>query len=431
MSDSRLGIGGSWFVLALSAPAMSQSIVFPFHPLRNECVDVSSNGVVGNQDSGVGISMSTEGRLVAFSSRSSNLVPNDGNDEEDVFVHDRVSGVTSRVSVSLSGADADGPSMYTSMSADGRYVAFLSRASNLVSGDTNGRTDVFVRDRWLETTERVNVSTGGIESVGDTLWFSGVETISPAISADGRFVAFISEAGDLIPADPNPSFDVFVHDRLLGTTERASFGNPAASPSISADGRFVAFDSNVDANPRSWSGTDVYVRDRLTGTLTLVSATPSGSPGNLSSMFPEISTNGRFVVFHSFASDLVVNDTEGAADLFRRDLAAGTTARIALSVGDPIHLLPTRPNSISADGRFVAFDSQGHVFRYDHSSGSTELVSVNSLNRKSRGIGAVVSADGRVFAFASNDPSMSADGANSFLHVYVRSAVPPTPIRFR
>jgi Tol biopolymer transport system component len=184
--------------------------------------------------------VSADGRYVAFHSEATNLVAGDTNGSEDVFVRDRVTGTTERVSIATGGAEGNGHSSAESISADGRFVAFESQASNLVSGDTNGQADIFVRDRQTGTTERVSRATSGAQ--GNSL--SG----GPAISADGRFVAFLSFSTNLVPGDTNGHYDIFVRDRLNGTTERVSVATGGTqadgdsySPAISADGRYVAF----------------------------------------------------------------------------------------------------------------------------------------------------------------------------------------------
>src|SRR5439155_1754636 len=184
--------------------------------------------------------LSADGRFVAFVSFATNLVAGDTNGATDVFVHDRQTGTTERVSVASDGTQGNAASAGAALSADGRFVAFHSYATNLVAGDTNGATDVFVHDRQTGTTERVSVSSGGTEGNG----FSA----APALSADGRFVAFHNTATNLVAGDTNGKTDVFVHDRQTGTTERTSVasdatqGNgPSAGAALSADVGLVAF----------------------------------------------------------------------------------------------------------------------------------------------------------------------------------------------
>jgi Tol biopolymer transport system component len=207
---------------------------------------------------------------------------------------------TRRVSVSSAGAEANQPSLNPSISANGRFVAFESDASNLVGSDDNGTTDIFVRDRWTGKTRRVSVSSAGVEGNG--------RSRNASISADGRFVAFESEASNLVGNDGNPYWDIFVRDRTTGKTRRVSVSSAGVqgdgdsqNASISADGRFVAFDSGAsnlignDGNPY----TDVFVRDRTTGKTKRVSVSSAGAEGNGNSSNASISADGRFVAFDS------------------------------------------------------------------------------------------------------------------------------------
>ena len=227
-------------------------------------------------------SISADGRYVAFSSDAPNLVPGDTNDALDVFVHDRETGTTSRVSVDSAGTQAEGVSGFTSISADGRYVAFGSRAPNLVPGDTNDALDVFVHDRTTGTTSRVSVDSAGSQAEGGSAFTS--------ISADGRYVAFGSAAPNLVPGDTNDALDVFVRDRETGTTSRVNVDSAGTQAegvsglgnrdsSISADGRYVAFGSDApnlvpgDTNDAQ----DIFVHDRERGTTSRVSVDSAGT----------------------------------------------------------------------------------------------------------------------------------------------------------
>lgn len=301
--------------------------------------------------------VSADGRFVTFSSDATNLVEGDTNDELDVFVHDRASGETRRISVADDGSQANGPSSYPEITGDGRFVVFPSDASNLVAGDTNGSTDVFVHDLQQESTVRVSVASGHVQA-NDRSDF-------PVISDDGRFVAFDSVASNLAPGDSNEMVDVFVHDRATGDTTRVSVANAggqadgsSSNPTISGDGRFVAFDSsatNLGGDPASH---DVYLRDRENGTTTRVSTSvDDGDSGNNKSGYPAISADGRYLAFNSLASDLVEGDTNGTYDVFLYDRIAGITGRVSVAddgvQGDDASLYPT----ISGDGRYIGFDS--------------------------------------------------------------------------
>ena len=241
-------------------------------PVKREItrVSVSSSGDQADSSSS-SPSISADGRFVAFSTSATNLVPEDTTATGDVFIHDRLTGTTSRVSVSSTEDQGNHGSYGPSVSADGRFVAFPSSGSNLVAGDISKGTDIFVHDRVTGETTMVSVS-----STGD---HANERSDNPAISADGRFVAFNSFATNLVPGDTNKREDVFVHDRITGQTTRVSVssgggqGNfPSQRPSISADGRFVAFDSFAsDLLPGYDKGGGIYVHDRETGEITVVS----------------------------------------------------------------------------------------------------------------------------------------------------------------
>jgi Tol biopolymer transport system component len=326
-----------------------------------ECASVTPAGVTGNFGSDVP-AISSDGRFVLFFSAASNLVPGDTNAHYDTFVRDRQTGTTELVSVSTNGAQGDQSSASGSISADGRFAAFDSDATNLVAGDTNGHTDVFVRDRQNGTTECISFSSSGV--------LGNLASSGPSISADGRFVAFQSLADNLVAGDTNGHADVFVRDRQSGTTERVSVDSAGAqsigdcsSASISADGRFVAFLSAAsNLVPGDTNGTsDVFIHDRQTGTTERVSVATGGAQANGSSSysFPTspLSADGRFVAFFSMASNLVAGDTNGYADVFLRDRQSGTTERVSLgTAGVQGNQFSSYP-SITPDGRFVSFYS--------------------------------------------------------------------------
>jgi Tol biopolymer transport system component len=246
------------------------------------------------------------------------------------FVHDRQTGITERVSVDSAGNEGNSLSGSPAISADGRFVAFQSSASNLVTGDTNGWSDIFVHDRQTGITERVSVDSAGNQGNAGS-WY-------PAIRADARYVAFESEATNLVPGDNNGWFDIFVHDRQTGITERVSVdsagnqGNGSSrDPAISADGRYVAFQSCAsnlvtgDTNGRA----DTFVHDRQTGITERVSVDSAGNEGNSFSQEVHVSADGRFVAFASEASNLVPGDNNGWFDILVHDRGAKPVGGIA------------------------------------------------------------------------------------------------------
>ena len=332
-------------------------------PGVTEWISVSSDGAGANNQSDMP-AISGDGRFVAFVSLADNLVPGDTNGFADTFAHDRLTNVTELVSVSSRERQGNehsgliGVAAYPAISADGRFVAFVSQADNLVSGDRNGNADVFVRDRLLGTTERVTVNSAGEEA--------DIGGEGPAISADGRFVAFQSQAQNLVPGG-NPFLfvdQVYVHDRATGTTEIISVndtGEPGNSlnvqADISADGRFVVFSSFADnLVPGLQSGLQVYLRDRTAGTIERITENAAGEPGDGSSVDPTVSLDGRFVAFQTNSGNLI-GDGNHESHILVKDRVTGAFERVsATSTGDPADLLSEHPD-ITPDGRFVTFFS--------------------------------------------------------------------------
>ncbi len=335
-----------------------------------ERVSVDSSGGEGNNSSW-GAATSTDGQIVTFQSWASNLVAGDTNRDFDVFVHDRSTGLTERVSVDSSGSEGNACSGEAAISADGKFVTFLSYASNLVTGDTNGSFDVFVHDRSTGITERISVDSSGAQG--------NSHSYDPSISADGQIVAFQSGASNLVSGDTNGWQDIFVHDRTTGTTERVSVDSSGAewiywsgSPSISSDGRVVAF--FVSDYLGGYDGFfEVWVHDRLTGISELVSVDSSGSTGNSWSFSPAISSDGQIVAFASLASNLVAGDLNGTADIFVHYRSTGVTERASVnSSGAEGDGSSDRP-SISADGQVVAFWSYASNFVSADTNGTPDV----------------------------------------------------------
>jgi Tol biopolymer transport system component len=252
-------------------------------------VSVSSDEAQANGESSNYTPMTADGRYIAFSSWASNLVPGDGSGQ-DTFVRDRQLGTTEEVSVGLGGVEANGESTMPDISADGRYVVFHSTASNLVTGDANGVADIFRRDLVADTTEIISVATDGTQG-NDNAGFR------PRISDDGRYVTFSSRASNLVPGDNPGGNDTFLRDTIGGTTERVNLddGEAPVSPgydgAVSASGRWVAFYTYGFGDPEDTDVNfdyDVYLRDRTDGTLTWISRPPGGIPNGTSSGPPEI-----------------------------------------------------------------------------------------------------------------------------------------------
>lgn len=325
-----------------------------------ERVSVSSTAEEGDQQSQTP-ALSPDGRFVVFESLSSNLAAGGALNRLDVFRRDRQSGTTSLVSVGLGGATPNHQSLAggpNSLSADGRYVAFTSSATNLVATPSTAFADVYVRDMTLGTTERISVGLGGAAG--------NFESNSPAITPDGRFVAFQSQATNLVPGEgPGISYGIYVRDRQTSTTQKVSLPNPGGftggnsyGASISADGRFVAFSSlNALVPPDHNDHDDVFVRDLALATTLRASVTNSGGPVFQHSFSASISANGRYVSFVHLGDFLVAGDSNGAADVFVRDLVAGTTELTSRNTAGVPGNGDSSDPAISGDGRFVAFSS--------------------------------------------------------------------------
>jgi hypothetical protein len=426
-------------VLAVaSLMPLSGQVLLPGATTR---VSVATNGRQGDLDSGHA-ALSADGRFVAFESDATNLVPDDVNYYKDVFVRDRLTSVTARVSVGTGGEEANLGSSAPAISASGRYVAFESFATNLVSGDTNSATDVFVRDCTTNATNRVSVASNGTQAYGSSY--------TPAISADGRYVAFSSDANNLVPNDTNGWSDIFVHDRDAHHTTKVSVasdgtqGNQSSSwPAISADGRYVAFDSTASTlvanDTNGWS--DIFVHDRETGQTTRVSVTSEGVQGNQASWHPAISANGRYVAFDSRATNLVPGDSNGTWDVFVHDRATGATTRVSVSTqGVQGYGRSTRP-AISADGRVVAFESEADnlvaggangtsdIFEHDRATGTTTRVSVPGINSGSSSSSTLpaISADAVIVAFSSDSTNFVEGDTNDSVDLFVTVPPPGAP----
>jgi WD40 repeat protein len=401
-------------------------------------VSVDSSGNEGDSDSLGPPSISADGRVVAFPSHATNLVAGDNNWSMDVFVHDRTTGSTERVSVDSSGAEGNNSSGSVSISADGQVVAFSSYASNLVAGDNNGQVDVFVHDRATGITERVSVDSSGVEGNDDSDY--------PSISADGQVVAFWSMATNLVAGDTNASNDVFVHDRATGITERMSVDSSGVQgndfsfypPSISADGQVVAFCSDAsnlvpsDKNATS----DIFVHDRATGITDRMSVDSSGRQGNLTSVYPSISADGQVVAFYSAATNLVAGDTNRTSDVFVHDRASGITERMSVDSSGTQGNRNSFVASISADGQIVAFESWASnlvagdkngfydIFVHDRSTGITERVNLNSSGAEGNAntFDPSISADGLIVASWSTASNLVAGDTNGYADVFVHEA---------
>ena len=393
-------------------------------------VSVDSSGAQSNNASRRG-KISGDGRYVAFESSASNLIVGDTNNVEDVFVYDRQTGATTRVSIASStGAQANGDSGISAISYDGRYVALESGATNLVTVDANGQSDVFVHDRQTGVTTLVSVSSAGVQA-NDI-------SENASISADGRFVAFTSSATNLVSGDMNAAQDIFVRDIQSGTTTLVTMNSAGAqanstsySPQISANGQYVVFSSRatnlVDGDTNN--SQDIFVRDIQMGQTIRASVNSSGVEADRGAGEPSISGDGRYITFSSSSYNLMDIDTMSFEYVYVHDRQTGATT-VVFNDGDPMYGW-SNGSVISADGRYIAFtyDDKGDgeavrwVYIYDRVSGKTFLPTVGSDTNAP--VLPSISADGRFLAYHSKSPSLVSGDINGVDDVFVKEMVYP------
>lgn len=366
-----------------------------------------SVGSGGNEANGHSTkpSISGDGGLIAYQSSASNLVIGDSNGADDIFAYDVASGLTTRVSVNSAGYQASGGSSMPAVSGDGGTIAFVSGASNLVTGDSNGLSDVFIHDVTSGMTTRVSVSSIGEQSNGSSS--------APAISDDGHLVVFESTASNLVVGDSNGVSDVFVHNTTTGITVRVSVdssGEQATSassaPAICASGEIIVFESTAsnlvsgDTNGKS----DVFMHNTTTDATTRVSVDSSGEQANGASNAPSISADGSTVAFSSYGSDLVDGDTNGAADVFVYDIATASTTRVSIdSDGDQAEARSDAP-SLAEDGAVVTFHSWATDLVEADTNGKPDVFVRDTEAETTRRV-AIGTTD-----FASGDADISVDG---------------------
>ena len=388
---------------------------------------VRSNGAEGDGESHYPPTLSGNGRFVAFSSAATNLVANDENGSNDVFVHNRVTGKTTRVSVRSNGNEVVGESSHPSLSSTGRFVAFHSSAA-LVGSDDNGVEDIYVHDRETGRTTRVSVRSNGSQVDG--------ASFEPSISGNGRYVAFVSQALDLVPEDNADFTDVFVHDRETGKVRRVSVSSSGAQADeesfdavISSNGRFVAFQSwatNLAGND-TLGYNDVFVHNRKTKKTIRASVNTNGQKAQGDSTHATLSGNGRYVAFESFATNLVANDENSSEDIFLRDLVAKKTKRISVrSNGDEAEGSSEAPE-FSDNGRYVTFESGAANLV----SGDGEAVDIflrNLETKKTKRVSAAM--DGSEPNNNSYEPSISSDGRRVAFYSDASDLVPDDTLGF-
>ncbi len=322
----------------------------------NTLVSKAAGGALANADC-ANVRVSGNGQFVVFDSVASNLIANDANGVSDVFLYDRVSGVLELIS-KVGVASANGASDFAAVSDDGRYVVFASDASNLVAGDSNTYRDIFVRDRQAATTTRVSVSSASAQA--------DYTSDLPNISGDGRYVTFLSGADNLVTATYFPAYQLYLRDRTGNTTVQISKttanapgrGNSGMS-SLSSDGRYIAFESQAtnlvsgDSNGLQ----DIFLKDRVSGTLTRISRSNDGNQADGDCWGPAISANGRHVCFYSDASVFSTQDDSATLNLLDYDRLSGKMARFNYNDAGDQALDNSFLPATSGDGGVVVFST--------------------------------------------------------------------------
>jgi uncharacterized repeat protein (TIGR01451 family) len=348
-------VSGASSLVVGDTNGFSDIFVYDRQTCRTTRVSVNSIGEQGNGSSSAP-DISDDGRFIVFESYARNFHPNADN-VQDVFLHDRQSGQTTRISGGLNGTEGYGE--VPSISADGRYVVFSSGTDNLVPSDINGRSDVFRYDRQTDTLSTVSLGSDGTQANGD----SGFGDIS----GDGRYITFVSNATNLSSV-PNPLgyMRLYRKDMQTGAVDLVSWtssGQPTwvwlHQPSISNDGRYIAF---VSASPEFGVGigyTKVFMRDMQAGTTLFVSRPPDGEPINNDSFEPAISGDGKYIVFHSFATNLSTGNPDGLGQVYLWDSTSGVINRVSRPVtGALAGNMGSGSPTISTDGQIVVFGSR-------------------------------------------------------------------------
>src|SRR6266571_3182 len=358
VSGGRLNVGNAMARLVsgpLPVPSPeTNELALPLP--RITALSRNTQGRMGNRSSKYP-AISTNGQFVAFISAATNLVANVGGTSELVYLHDRATRSTTLVSRSSAGALPNADCTDVRISGDGRFVVFVSAASNLIPNDNNSRSDVFFYDRNFGQLELISQTSGGVgNSYSD----------SPALSDDGRYVVFASDASDLVSGDNNSARDIFLRDRQLSVTTRvnvsslgAQANNTSDLPNISGDGRYITFLSAADnlVTDPYLLAFHLYLQDRVGNTTERISKTSEAQPGNADSGFSTLSADGRYIGFASNASNLVAGDTNNVQDIFLWDRVARTLTRVSVGNNGEQTDLDCWAPVVTVDGRHICFFS--------------------------------------------------------------------------
>ncbi len=387
-------------------------------------------------------SFSSDGRYVVFSSGANNLVAGDANGKSDIFVRDLQTGITKLVSTNAGGTQGNASSVAPSISRDGRFVVFMSSATNLVSGDTNGFPDLFAKDLQTGAITRISTDSTGQQRVGSNFYSV------PAISDDDRFVVFATNEADLVSGDTNNLNDVFLKDLHTGAISRISTTSGGAQangasdlPVITGDGRLVFFRSSATnlVSDDTQGKQNLFMKNLLTGAVMLVSTDTDGNPSSADINFPVISRNGRYVAFSTTAS-LIATDTNALSDVYWKDLATGTIRLVSTTSSAALEDGASFNPSLSDDGRFVAFASKAtnlvagdtnesqDVFLKDLTTGIVTRASLTSSGQEINGDSQTpsLSGDGKKLLFYTGNPNVVPGDTNGNLDIFLATAPPAT-----
>ncbi len=398
--------------------------------------DPNTGSETDNASSEPSISLSSDGRFIVFQSGATNLVSGDENSADDIFIFDKEGEDGSQVeliSVDSDETASNGSSSNGAVSSDGRYVVFQSNATNLVSGDVNSASDIFLRDRTDGTTIRVSVNDDGDEADGDS--------INPRISSDGRYIVFQSAATNLVSDDTNEQIDIFLHDTDSETTTRISLSatdvegdGDSTNPDISSDGNIIVFESEatnlIDDDDNAFS--DIFAFNISGDTITKISADTGSDDSDGNSTLPRISGDGSSVVFLSEASDLVSADTNNLQDVFLYTFSDESIIRV--NEGSPQNADGVSDNpSISTDGNYVAFQSSAtnltsgdsndadDIFVYDVENSSVTRISVTDTGNQlvQSSTTPSINSSGQFIAFTSLDNELISSDTNDLEDIFL------------
>lgn len=366
-------------LLALSAISITSSVIAQDYT----AISKSTAGLIADDHCGEA-RMSGDGRYVVFTSKASNLtVAGSTNGFYDIYLRDTVLETTERISLAIGGVEPNGDSRWPEITESGSHILFSSTATNLVGGDTNGSGDLFLYTVATGAIERVNLTYLGLEAGAGVQ----MDTRRYDLSDDGRYIVFTSTSDDYVTImTSNATRNVFLRDRLSGTTTLVSYvlGDSGSAggyaPTIDGDGSHIAFTSGyyLMVPEDTDSNDDVFLYTVSTGVVSLISVAVGGSSGSSPghSKNPRFSPDGRFVVFESTSADLAIEDTNPYSDIFLRDLTLGTTEMISLNSAGAVGPYETAQNAdLSADGRYIVFSGTSKT------QAPTPILSQNSYLR--------------------------------------------------